>query len=324
MKRITVIGGGTGTFVTLSGLKEYPYHLSVIVTTIDSGGSTGKLRDQYGVLPPGDLRQCLVALSDAPEIWRKLFLYRFDQGDFRGHNFGNVFLTALEKISPDYKQVIDMASHILHVQGDVIPVTFDDVHLCAEYQDGETIVTEDLIDTAFHKKTPIKKAYLKPRAKANKDALKAIEKTEYIIFGPGDMYTSLIPNVLVDGMQSALKKTKARIVYIPNLMTKRGQTTNYTASQHVQDLERYIGRKVDILVMNDAKIDEDVIAYYEQHGEMVVEDDVDNTEDYSIMRTDLLTKVKHAQTKSDIVMRSILRHDSLKVAQALNEIIGTS
>src|SRR3989344_7254506 len=137
MKKITVLGGGTGTFVVLSGLKKYPLDLSAIVTMMDSGGSTGRLRDQLGVLPPGDLRQCLVALSEASELWRKLFLYRFEKGDLKGHNFGNIFLSALEKVSENYNEVIESVSFVLKTKGKVIPVTFEKAHLCVKYESGK-------------------------------------------------------------------------------------------------------------------------------------------------------------------------------------------
>src|SRR3989344_7742857 len=144
-KKITVIGGGTGTFVVLSGLKKHPLDLGVIVTMMDSGGSTGRLRDQLGVLPPGDLRQCLVALSEAPILWRKLFLYRFESGDFAGHNFGNLFLSALEKVSKDYDEVIDTASFVLKTKGKVLPVTFSKVHLGVKYSNGKILIGENKI-----------------------------------------------------------------------------------------------------------------------------------------------------------------------------------
>ena len=142
MKKVTVIGGGTGTFVVLSGVKQYAVDLGVIVTMMDSGGSTGRLRDQLGVLPPGDLRQCLVALSEAPLLWRRLFLYRFESGDFAGHNFGNLFLSALEKVCSSYDEVINTASFVLKTKGKVIPVTFDNTNLCVQYRSGKIIKGE--------------------------------------------------------------------------------------------------------------------------------------------------------------------------------------
>src|SRR3989338_10820840 len=160
----------------------------------------------------------------------------------------------LEQIEPDYQKVIDTAEYILQTKGDVIPVTFDKVHLCAQYEDGDVLETEELIDTAFDKKSRIKKTYLKPRAHANKNALKAIRTAHYIILGPGDVYTSLVPNLIVGGIKEEIVKSRAKIIYIVNLMTKRGQTTNFTASEHVRALEEYLGRPVDVIIVNNTKI----------------------------------------------------------------------
>src|SRR3989344_4575711 len=209
MKKVVVIGGGTGTYVVLSGLKKYDLELSAIVSMMDSGGSTGRLRDQLGVLPPGDLRQCLVSLSDASDLWRRLFLYRFKSGDLKGHNFGNIFLTALEKTTSDYNEVVNTASYILKTRGKVIPVTFDKTHLCVTYMDGETIKSEELIDNATHKQSVINKAFLTPPAKANQQAIIAILNADFIVIGPGDLYTSLIPNFVVDGIKKSLQKSSA-------------------------------------------------------------------------------------------------------------------
>ncbi len=324
MKNITVIGGGTGTFVVLSGLKNYDYNLSAVVTSMDSGGSTGKLRDQYGVLPPGDVRQCLVALSEASELWRKLFLYRFEKGDFKGHNFGNIFLTALEQVTaPHYQEVIDTASYILQTKGKVIPVTFDRVHLCAEYEDGETLVSEDLIDSAFHKETRIKRAFLKPEASSNPNAIEAILSADYIIMGPGDLYTSIIPNLLVGGIQEAFAVTKAKIILNINLMTKRGQTPNYTAGDHVKDLERYMDHKVDTVILNNKKISKEVEEYYNEYGEQEVFDDMDDFTDHPIhvLRTDIVAEQVFTKSMSDVIVRSLQRHDPEKLAKVLTSVI---
>lgn len=324
MKNITIIGGGTGTYVVLSGLKNYDYNLSAVVTSMDSGGSTGKLRDQYGVLPPGDVRQCLVALSEASELWRKLFLYRFEKGDFKGHNFGNIFLTALEQVTaPNYQEVIDTASYILQTKGKVIPVTFDRVHLCAEYEDGETLMTEDLIDSAFHKESRIKKAFLKPDASSNPNAIEAIVSADYIIMGPGDLYTSIVPNLLVGGIKEAFVMTKAKIVLNINLMTKRGQTPNYTAVDHVRDLESYMGRQVDMVVMNNKKISKDVQEYYQGYGEGEVKDNLDTFSDHplEILRADLVAEQAFTTSMADVVVRSLQRHDPEKLAKVLSSVI---
>ncbi len=326
MKKIVVIGGGVGTFVVLSGLKKYPVDVSVIVSMMDSGGSTGRLRDQLGVLPPGDLRQCLVALSETSQLWRKLFLYRFEAGDLKGHNFGNIFISALEKNSLNYQEVVDTASFILKTKGRVMPVTFDKVHLCVEYEDGEIIETEGKIDTANYKTSKIKKAYLKPKAKSNTNVIEAISQADYIIIGPGDLYTSLIPNLIVNGVNSAIKKSKAKIINIMNLMTKRGQATNYKVSDHVFDLEKYLGRKIDFIMLNQASIPPKILSYYRQFKEMPVEDDLPRfnrglSNSRKVMRLDLISKTTYNKSKADKLFRSILRHDPDKVGEIIWKIV---
>lgn len=319
MKKITVIGGGTGTFVVLSGLKKYPLDLSVVVTMMDSGGSTGRLRDQLGILPPGDLRQCLVALSDAPLLWRKLFLYRFEKGDLEGHNFGNIFLAALEKVSDSYDKAIETASYVLKTKGKVIPVTFNKLHLVAEYETGQKITGEGLIDENHAEKSRIKTAYLEPQGNANPVAIKSIEESEYIVIGPGDLYTSIIPVLLVNDVKSAMKKSKAKIIYIMNMMTKSGQTTNYKASDHVKDLVKYLGKEPDYILINNGAISEEILASYKKYNEVKVTNDL-NKNGYQIVEKDLVDVKKVEKNSSDILYRSILRHDSEKVAEELKKI----
>lgn len=319
MKKITVIGGGTGTFVVLSGLKKYPLDLSVVVTMMDSGGSTGRLRDQLGILPPGDLRQCLVALSDAPLLWRKLFLYRFEKGDLEGHNFGNIFLAALEKVSDSYDKAIETASYVLKTKGKVIPVTFNKLHLVAEYETGQKITGEGLIDENHSEKSRIKTAYLEPQGNANPVAIKSIEESEYIVIGPGDLYTSIIPVLLVNDVKSAMKKSKAKIIYIMNMMTKSGQTTNYKASDHVKDLVKYLGKEPDYILINNGAISEEILASYKKYNEVKVTNDL-NKNGYQIVEKDLVDVKKVEKNSSDILYRSILRHDSEKVAEELKKI----
>ncbi|HLL60117.1 MAG TPA: gluconeogenesis factor YvcK family protein [Candidatus Nitrosocosmicus sp.] len=321
MKKITVIGGGTGTFVVLSGLKKYNVDLSVIVSMMDSGGSTGKLRDQLGVLPPGDVRQCLVALSEAPLFWRKLFLYRFDSGDLKGHNFGNILLSTLEKISPNYQQVINKASFILKCKGNVYPITFEKSNLCVQYDDGEIIEGEGLIDKATHKTVKIKKCYLSPKPVINPLAVKSIEQSKYLVIGPGDLYTSLIPNLIVPGMKEAIKTSKAKVIYIMNLMTKPGQTNSYNASNHIEDLEKYLGRSIDYVLMNNKRIPQSVIEHYKQELEEPVIDDLGTVG--NVLRLDLLSKTVYNKTSNDTAERSLIRHDSLKIAKAITELINT-
>ena len=316
MKKVTVIGGGTGTFVVLSGLKNYPIDLSVVVSMMDSGGSTGRLRDQLGILPPGDLRQCLVALSDAPILWRKLFLYRFEKGDLKGHNFGNIFLAALEKVSNSYDEAIETVSYVLKTKGKVIPVTYDKLHLAAEYENGKKMSGEGLIDENHTEKTRINKVYLEPQGNANPKAIKSIEESDFIVIGPGDLYTSIISVLLVNGIKEAIRKSKAKIIYIMNLMTKSGQTTNYKATDHLKDLSFYMGRQPDFILINNGNISSDILTSYQSYNEVKVENDL-NKDGYQIVEKDLIDSKKIEKNISDVLYRSILRHDSEKVAKIL-------
>lgn len=320
-KKVVVIGGGTGTFVVLSGIKKFNWDISAIVSMMDSGGSSGRLIDQYGVLPPGDFRQCLVALSDAPKLWRKLFLYRFDKGDLKGHNFGNIFITSLEKILPNYQRVVDVASYILDTRGKVVPVTFSSTTLCAEYEDGEVISSEKNIDIAFHKKTHINRLFLDPEVKANPLALRLIKTANYIIIGPGDIYTSIVPDLIVGGIKDMLLKSKAKIIYICNLMTKQGQTHEFTVSDHIKEIEKYIDRRIDFVLVNNQYIPENILKIYEKEGEFPVKDDTKSTDNRIIKRA-LLSKIIYTKEDGDILNRSLLRHDSRKLALSLNKVIN--
>ncbi len=326
MRKVTVIGGGTGTFVVLSGLKNHRIDLGVIVSMMDSGGSTGKLRDQLGVLPPGDLRQALLALSDAPLLWRRLFLYRFQNGDLGGHNFGNLFLSALEKVSSNYDEVINTASYVLKTKGKVIPVTFQRSHLGVEYESGSVVKGEGNIDKNYQEKTRVKRAFLEPRVEANSQAVKRILESDYIITGPGDLYASIIPILLVDGIKEALKKTKATFIYILNLMTKSGQTTNYTAYDHLKDIVFYFGKTPDYTIVNSGIIPKDILKWYEKEHECIVINNL-NSKNYKgkVIISDVVDRKKFIQegndTLVDPMVRSILRHSSKKLEKVLLKII---
>ncbi|PIV09784.1 hypothetical protein COS31_02850 [Candidatus Roizmanbacteria bacterium CG02_land_8_20_14_3_00_36_15] len=322
MKKITVLGGGTGTYVVLSGLKSYPVDLSAIVTMMDSGGSTGKLRDQLGVLPPGDLRQCLIALSEASLLWRKLFLYRFEKGDLAGHNFGNIFLSALEKVSHDYNEVIKTASYILNVKGKVVPVTFKKAHLVVDYENGKTLKGEGNIDTNEQETSKIKTAFLEPEIEANPEAITTIANSDLVVVGPGDLYTSIISVLLVKGIKEALTKTKAKIIYVLNLMTKSGQTNDYSASNHLLDLKKYLRRGPDIVLINNGRVPSSIISWYHAHNETEVINDL-KKENFSgrIFIDDLIQGNFYLKNKADKLTRSILRHDSKKLAKTILKFI---
>ncbi|MCL4377935.1 MAG: YvcK family protein [Actinobacteria bacterium] len=322
MKKITVVGGGTGTFVVLSGLKEFKLDLGVIVSMTDSGGSTGRLRDQLGVLPPGDLRQCLLALSEAPQLWRKLFLYRFEKGDLAGHNFGNIFLSALEKVTDNYEDVVKTASYVLQTKGQVIPVTFAKTHLCVKYQSGKIIKGEGEIEDNINETSVIEKAFLEPDVLANPEATRRINISDWLIIGPGDLYTSIIPVLLTKGIKESIISAKTKIIYIMNLMTKSGQTNNYKASQHLDSLGKYLGKKPDIVILNSGKISLDILEWYKEHNEKIVENDLlKDRFTGNIIQSDLIDSYQFKQNTSDKLTRSILRHDSKKLAKVIEKLI---
>jgi len=321
---IVIIGGGTGTYVALMGLKKYPVDLTAIVTMMDSGGSSGKLRDELGVLPPGDVRQCLVALAKSSKRLRDLFMYRFEEGELKGHNFGNIFLSAMEKVSGSMESAIEEVGDILRIQGKVVPVTYTNSELCVELENGETIIGETHIDEVKEKlnRPKIVRAFLKPHAKANKDALSAIQTADLIIIGPGDLYTSIIPNLLVDGIPRALQKAQAKKVFVLNLMTKHGQTTKYTASDHLRDLEQYLGKNViDYVLLNTQKPAMEALEWYKQYNEVQVKDDLETTP-YTIIRAELLKDKIVGKSASDTLKRSIIRHDSDKLAKEIIQVIN--
>lgn len=319
---VVTIGGGTGSFVVLSGLKKYPINLISLVTMMDSGGSTGRLRDQLGVLPPGDLRQALVALSSSPQIWRDLFVYRFGGGDLNGHNFGNIFISALEKITGSIDDAVNFAASLLQVKGSVIPVTQSSTQLCVKLLDGSIIEGEAFIDMEETDRKPITNVFLNPNVHISEDALAAIKQADYIVLGPGDIYTSIIPNLIVNGMSDALKKSKATFLYVSNLMTKVGQTDNYKVSDHINEIEKYAKRKMDWVIVNKALPKGAALEWYERYAVSLVEDDLPKKPHHiRIKRGDFISDISYQKSASDSLKRSFIRHDSEKLAKALFSII---
>ena len=296
MKKVVVIGGGTGSFNILTGLKNFPFELTSIVTMMDSGGSTGILRDEFGILPPGDVRQCLVALSDSP-LMRKLFEYRFSKGKtLNGHSMGNLLLTALKEISGSEDAAILHASEILRIKGRVLPVTMDNCHLGAELTTGKKIIGENNLG-----KEKINKLFLTKKANIFNPTKKAILNADFIILGPGDFYTSIIPNLLVNGVTSAIKKSKAKTIFVCNIMTK-GETKNFTSVDYVKELSKYLKNKPDFVLMNNKKPSKNIIQRYKKEGSEFVEPN------YNGIKKDLLKKTDYA------------RHDSEKLAKEIFQI----
>jgi uncharacterized cofD-like protein len=321
MKKIVVIGGGTGTFTVLSGLKKYPVELSAIVSMADDGGSTGVLRDELGVLPPGDIRQCLVALSHSSKTLRELFSYRFEAGGLAGHSFGNLFLSALEKIHGNFEDAVLEAGRLLGVRGAVIPVTLEKTRLLAELENGEVLRGEHVIDeTRPTGNLRIRKVWLEPSVHATYRAVQAIESADLIVMGPGDLYTSIIPNLLVQGIAEALRRTSAKILYVVNLMTKFGQTNNFTAKEFLNVIESFVGKNiVDYVMVNTAKPGEKLLGIYAEQKEFFVEPRIDELRQagYKVVEDNFVNRVVFEKSSADTLKRSLIRHDYEKLAQAI-------
>lgn len=326
MKNIVVVGGGTGTFTVLSALKKYKdLHLSAIVSMADDGGSTGRLRDELGVLPPGDIRQCLVALSGSDLLMRELFNFRFSGGSLDGHNFGNLFISALEKITGGFDEAIEALNKILKIKGKVIPVTLEKIKLFTEMENGDIIAGEGEIDTS--KLLIVKKAkrfFLSPKPKINFKAKKAIEEADFIIIGPGDLYTSLIPNFLVEGVVGAVCRSKAKKIYLCNLMTKFGHTDNFCVSDFVNVVEEYLGKNcLDYVIYNNQEPDEKLIKKYKRKKEFFVcfNKKALSKKNYKSIGCNLLSDIDYKQNPADKIKRPLVRHDLDKLGKSLFSII---
>jgi len=320
MKKVVTIGGGTGSFTLLSGLMSYPLELSAIVSMADDGGSTGILRDELGVLPPGDVRQCLVALSDTPDMLRELMNYRFTEGGLEGHSFGNLFLSALEKITGDFGRGIKEAAKILNVRGEVVPVTLSSTRLLMELKNGEVLVGEHEINVSKNfEKVGVRKVSLRPRPKVNSLAVKKILEADLVVIGPGNHYCSLIPNLLVPGIPEALRTTKAKIVYNCNLTSKRGQTDLFTLEDYVREMNDSIGsERIDYVTYN-VKIPEASLLKKYQKGGLLVAFENTSERSYRVIRADLLSTGKNNYHEEDKIAhtRAFIRHDPEKLARVL-------
>ena len=324
-KKIVCLGGGTGTSVVLSGLKKYPVDLTAIVSMADDGGSNRVIRDEFGLLPTSDIRQCFVALAEnesaSEQSLRKLFTYRFHKGQgLGGMTFGNLFMVALTDIFGSQTEAIKKTSEILKIKGKILPITLTNSKLVAVYENGEKIIGEHLIDEPKHDgKLKIKNLYLDPPSEAYPEAVEAILNSDIVVIGPGDLYTSLISGLAVRGLSEALMNTKAKVVYVLNLMTKYGQTSGLTAKNHIEVLEKYLGEGcLDYVLINSSPISQEALKKYEEAKELMVQDDLKN-DYFKIIRADVLSKKNIKKIPGDVLKRSFIRHDSDKLAKVIME-----
>jgi len=325
--KIVVLGGGTGSFTILSGLRDYPVDLTAIISMADSGGSNRVLRDEFGILPTSDIRQCLVALADDNgdrKIFRQLFTYRFHQGTgIAGMTFGNLFMAALTDIYDSQKKAIEETCKVLHIKGEILPITLNDVQLVARYENGHQVVGEHYIDEPRHDgKLRIVEIETIPRAKAYRKAVQAIMGADLVVLGPGDLYTSIVCNLIVKGIPRALKRTKGKVVYVMNLMARYGQSYKFTVKDHVAVLEKYLGKGVlDYVLVNKSKLSRLILRRYKEEQAFPVKDDLGSPKECKVIRRDLLSREVTKKAKGDKLRRSMIRHDPKKLGRAIMKLL---
>ncbi len=314
MKRLKVvlIGGGTGLSVLARGLKEYPIDITAIVTVADDGGSTGKIRDVMDIPAPGDIRNVLAALSDTEPMLEKLFQYRFEEEELGSHSIGNLLLAAMTNITDDFGHAVKELSKLLNIKGQVIPSTTRSVVLNAVMSDGEIIVGESKIPKTDKK---IEKVFLTPQdIEPMKEAIDAIEEADLIVMGPGSLYTSIMPNLILNKVKDAIVNTEAERLYVCNLMTQKGETTGYSVSDHVKAIHDHVGASfIDFVICQNERFNKDILLRYEQEEAKQVEFDGEKLQDMGV-------QCIHDNELVSITPHQYIRHNNKVLAQLIYEI----
>jgi len=310
--RIVTIGGGTGLSTLLHGLKEYTNNITAIVTVADDGGSSGRLREELDVLPPGDIRNCLVGLADAGPLMEKLFQFRFDDGkSLKGHNFGNLFITAMSKVTGDFEQAIKASSKVLAIRGSVVPATLSKIKLKAIHENDQETIGESKIPK---EPSPIKRlSIIPPDSKPTAEALKAIRKAKLIVLGPGSLYTSVMPNLLIEGMYEAIKDSKAIKVYVCNVMTQAGETDNFSASDHIKSIIDHTGPGIiDYCIVNTGRVPKKLINKYKEENAYSIKVDEEKSKLFGceVIEADLVNT------------QNLVRHNPQKLAKIIMNLLA--
>ena len=283
--RVACIGGGTGLSVMLRGLKYHTPHITAIVAGTDDGGGSGVLRDELGMLPPGDIRSCILALSNIEPTMQKLIDYRFTSGSLKGQSFGNLLLAAMNGISESFDQAVARMGEVLAITGRVLPVTNADVRLLAEFEDGGVVIGESKIAQAKKERgCRIRRIRLIPEpVTALPASVQAIQEADLILIGPGSLYTSLIPNLLVGGIAEAIERSRAKKIFVANIMTQPGETEGYTLSDHIRSLFAHAGTRLfDTCLVNNEPAPPEVLARYAQEGSYEVALDAERVRDQGV------------------------------------------
>ena len=310
--KVVTIGGGTGLSVLLRGLKKYPLEITAVVTVADDGGSSGKIRSDMNIPSPGDIRNVIAALSDVEPYLEKMFQYRFDSGEVKGHPVGNLMIAAMTDIHGDFSTAVKVMSRILNVRGTVLPTTNDIATLNAVLSDGEIIRGESSITKAGG---VIDHVYITPsRVKPNEDVLKAIEEADYIIMGPGSLYTSIIPNLVISNVSEKIRESKAKKIYVCNVMTQHGETDNYSVCDHIVAINKHVEENIfDLVIANSREFDDSILSKYHKEKQEPVKIDHEKIEELGIKL------IKNNDV--GIVDNNTIRHNAEKVSELIYDYI---
>lgn len=310
--KVVTIGGGTGLSVLLRGLKKYPLDITAVVTVADDGGSSGKIRSDMNIPSPGDIRNVIAALSDVEPYLEKMFQYRFDSGEIKGHPVGNLMIAAMTDIHGDFSTAVKVMSRILNVRGTVLPTTNDIATLNAVLSTGEIIRGESSITEAGG---VIDHVYITPsRVKPNEDVLKAIEEADYIIMGPGSLYTSIIPNLVISKVSEKIRESNAKKIYVCNVMTQHGETDNYSVSDHIVAINKHVEENIfDLVIANSREFDDRILSKYHKEKQEPVKIDQEKIEELGIKL------IKNNDV--GIVDNNTIRHNAEKVSELIYDYI---
>lgn len=312
--RIVAIGGGSGLSVMLHGLKELTSNITAVVTVADDGGSSGRLRSQFNMPPPGDIRNCLVALADAEPLMSDLFQFRFEgTGELAGHSFGNLFILAMLKVTGDFEKAIRESSKILAIRGQVVPSTLKRVVLVARHKDGTETEGESNISKT---RSPIERLYLKPEGcGATEDALSAIQNADAVVIGPGSLYTSLLPNLLIAEIADALAASSAPKIYICNVMTQPHETDRFTAFDHVNTIVQHTRPEIlSHIVINTGRVNAALLKRYAKEESVPVDPDIERVRalGYEVVETDCVSS------------QDMVRHNARRLTKIISDIVTVS
>lgn len=316
--RIAVIGGGTGLSVILRGIKKVTDNLTAVVTVADDGGGSGVLREDLGMLPPGDIRSCILAMADEEGLMQELLKYRFTEGRLEGQNFGNLLIAALNGICGNFEDAVAKTNEILRVRGQVLPVTGSDVQLCALLENGALVCGESKIQPeVLRQGSPIKRVFLKPeRPAATEKAIEAIRGAELILMGPGSLYTSIIPNFLIDGIPEAIRHSTGRKVLVCNMMSQPGETDRFTVWDHAERAAEYLGENtIEYVIANNRVIDAESLKSYKEDGsEQIIPKD----EDRRKLREKGISLIENNFVD---IKKGYIRHDADRIASVVYSLI---